>query len=208
MNLSDVRREYGGADISALPIDPAQALAIWLNDALQTESEPTAFSLATADVQGKVSARVVLAKDIDANGITFYTNAISQKGLQIAEHPVAAGVFFWPSLHRQVRFEGNVSRLSAAAADAYFASRPRDSQIAAMISKQSQPIEAYQNLLDRFHDAQNKLSDKKIDRPVTWCGYLISFEYLEFWQGQASRLHQRLSYIRTGVTYRRAWLDP
>ncbi|MBS0619083.1 MAG: pyridoxamine 5'-phosphate oxidase [Spirochaetes bacterium] len=208
MNLSDVRREYEGEDISALPLDPAKALERWLNDALKTESEPTAFSLATADAQGRVSARVVLAKGLDAHGITFYTSAASQKGLQIMQHPVAAGVFFWPSIHRQVRFEGNVSQLGAEEADTYFASRPRDSQIAAMISRQSQPIEGYQNLLDRFHDAQKKFSDKKIERPETWCGYLISLEYLEFWQGQANRLHQRLSYTRTGATYRRAWLDP
>lgn len=209
MNLGAVRSEYKGDSIKDLPADPHKGAQLWLEQALKTEAEATAFSLATHDAAGELSVRVVLAKSITSAGVTFYTNGLSLKGRQLEEKPVAAGVFFWPASHRQLRFEGKVTKVSDAEADEYFASRPHDSQVASAISRQSTPLDSYDSLLRRFEAARAEYAGRKVPRPAHWGGYQIAFEKVEFWQGQPSRLHQRLLYTqKSDGTYERIWLEP
>lgn len=207
MDLAAIRTDYRGDDISTLPAEPHRGIELWLAEALQAEKDATAFSLATRR-QDQISVRVVLAKDISAAGLTFYTNGASLKGNQIADTPSVAGVFFWPNLHRQVRFEGSVTPVAAAVADAYFASRPWESQVAAAVSQQSRPVASYDKLRADFEQAKKDFTGRAVPRPATWGGYLVSFEKVEFWQGQPNRLHQRLLYTRKGSAYERIWLQP
>ncbi len=209
MNLGAVRSEYKGDSIDHLPADPHRGAEIWLEAALKDEAEATAFSLATHAADGRISVRVVLAKSVDAAGVTFYTNGLSLKGEQLEKLPVAAGVFFWPKMHRQLRFEGAVTRVSDAEADAYFASRPHESQVASAVSRQSTPLDKYSSLQQRFETARAEFAGKHVPRPPHWGGFTIAFERVEFWQGQPSRLHQRILYTRQADgSYSRTWLEP
>lgn len=209
MNLGAVRSEYKGDGIENLPADPHRGAEIWLEAALKTEAEATAFSLATHATDGSISVRVVLAKSIDAAGVTFYTNGLSLKGEQLEKNPVAAGVFFWPKMHRQLRFEGAVTRVSDAEADLYFASRPHESQVASAVSRQSTPLDKYSALQQRFEAARAEFAGKHVPRPPHWGGFTVALERVEFWQGQPSRLHQRILYTRQADgTYARTWLEP
>lgn len=208
MDLKAIRNDYSGDDISYLPDEPHRAIELWLAEALRTEDEATAFSLAT-HAADDISVRVVLAKNVSEGGLTFYTNGSSLKGKQLAKNSSAAGVFFWVKSHRQIRFEGRVSPLSASDADEYFGSRPHESQVAAMVSRQSESIESYQKLKVAFEKAKADFAGKAIPRPPQWGGYLITFEKVEFWQGQPNRLHQRLLYLRqSDGMYKREWLQP
>lgn len=209
MKLSEIRSEYRGDSIASLPADPHRAAELWFEEALKNETEATAFSLATYGAQERLSVRVVLAKAIGPSGVTFYTNGQSLKGVQLAEKAGAAGVFFWPKQHRQIRFEGPVTRTSATEADEYFASRPHESQVASAISNQSAPLAHYTELKTRFESALANFAGLKVPRPPHWGGYTIGFDRVEFWQGQPSRLHERLLYeLQNDGTYKRGWLEP
>jgi pyridoxamine 5'-phosphate oxidase len=209
MKLASIRSEYNGDSIESLPADPHIGAEIWLEHALKVEAEATAFSLATADSSGRLSVRVVLAKAIDASGVTFYTNGKSLKGLQLDSKPVAAGVFFWPKQHRQIRFEGRVTRVTEAEADDYFKSRPHASQVASAISNQSTELAHYNELQARFEKALADYAGLPVPRPPHWGGYTIALERVEFWQGQPSRLHQRILFEQQkDGSYKRTWLEP
>lgn len=157
------------------------------------DPEPTAMTLATADREGRVAARTVLLKDVDADGFVFYTNTQSSKGRQLAAHPHAALLFLWKTLRRQVqvKVEGAVVPVSAGEADSYFASRPRDSQIGAWASDQSQPLESREALLRRVEDFAAKFEGAPVPRPPHWSGFRVVPDMIEFWYGGEHRLHDR-----------------
>ncbi len=153
-----------------------------------------AMTLATVDPRGRPSARIVLLKELDARGFTFYTNYESKKSQELEAAKVAALVFFWEPLHRQVRVEGTVERVSDAESDAYFAARPRGSQISASVSPQSRVVADRQQLEDAVRQLTAQLGDDAPPRPASWGGYRVLPELFEFWQGQDSRLHDRVQY--------------
>ena len=174
--------------LSDLDADPIHQLAIWLDDATDVgEIEPSAMCLATS-IEGRPSCRMVLLRDLDSSGLVFYTNYLSRKGVELDGNPHAALCFWWRGLERQVRIEGAVERVPDSDSDAYFASRPRESQVSAMVSPQSQVIANREEL----EVAASLVTE--VLRPEHWGGYRLKPEMFEFWQGRAARLHDRFRY--------------
>jgi pyridoxamine 5'-phosphate oxidase len=199
--LDEVRRDYrrGELDRQDLLDDPLEQLRRWLDDAVAAAlPEPTAATLATVDAHGLPDARVVLVRGSDARGVWWFTNRQSAKGAQLAANSRAAVVLFWEPLERQVRLRGQVELLPDAESDAYFASRPRSSRIGAWASDQSQPV-ADRDALDAHVAAVQRRFEgvEEVPRPEHWGGYLLRPTSIEFWQGRASRLHDRLRFERS-----------
>jgi pyridoxamine-phosphate oxidase len=180
--------------LATLDRNPLRQLKAWLDDAtLRGLKEPNAMSLATASRDGRPSVRVVLCKDVDDDSFSFYTNFDSRKGGELAMNPVAAVVFYWPDLDRQVRLEGPVRRVSDQESDAYFASRPRGSQVGAWTSPQSQTIPSFASLNEAYDMKLRELAGKAaVQRPPYWGGYRLEPETCEFWLAMPSRLHDRV----------------
>ena len=172
------------------------------------EPEPTAMSLATALPTGNVSVRTMLLKDFDATGFVFYTNTLSNKGRQLAENPHAALCFIWKSIFQQVLVEGAVEPVTAAEADAYFASRPRGSQIGAWASLQSGQLDSRDTLEKRVAEYEQKFSGMDVPRPPHWSGYRVLPQMIEFWYGMESRLHDRFRFTLTNGEWVRNRLYP
>lgn len=205
--LWKIREEYKGAaiDPSSVDADPLVEVRRWVKAAVDAKiPDANAMTLATVDERGRPSARVVLLKELDARGFTFFTNYDSKKGRDLAAHPFAALVLFWEPMHRQVRVEGSVEQVTAAESDAYFASRPRGSQLGSAASPQSQVI-ASRAVLDANVAA---FGDGPVPRPAHWGGYRVIPEMIELWQGQPSRMHDRVRYARRGDTWVRERLAP
>jgi pyridoxamine 5'-phosphate oxidase len=179
----------------------ARAAAIEKNDV-------TAASLATASRDGKPSVRMVLVKGVDPRGVVFYTNLGSRKARELTDNPHAALCLYWPTLGEQVRVEGTVSAVDAAEADAYFASRPRDSQIGAWASAQSQPLPNREALLGRVAELKSQFGEGPIPRPPFWSGFVVAPVRIEFWRVGDYRLHHRLQYEREGTAWRTLLLNP
>lgn len=172
--------------------DPHQLFAAWLTEAEASEpNDPNAMALATVDADGRPSARMVLLKGHDARGFVFYTNGESRKAEAIAAHPVAALLFHWKSLRRQVRIEGAVTPVEAAESDAYFATRGRDSRLGAWASDQSRPLDTRETFEARFDEMKARFEGGDVPRPSHWGGWRIVPERIEFWQDRAHRLHER-----------------
>lgn len=190
--------------------DPFVLFGEWLAEASKSElNDPTAMALATVGADGMPSSRMVLLKDFDASGFVFYTNLGSQKGRELAAHPKAALLFHWKSLRRQVRVQGHVTPVTAAEADAYYASRPRDSRIGAWASKQSQTMEGRWALEKRVAEFGLKFAVGEIPRPEFWSGFRVAPEVIEFWKDGAFRLHDRMRLERQADgTWLRAVLFP
>ena len=188
-----------GLDEKTIDRDPIKQFQTWLNDAFEAGLPlPEAMTLATATPDGKPSARMVLLKQVDQEGFVFYTNYNSAKAQQLDANPYAALVFYWAKLDRQVRIEGSLSRTSREESLAYFATRPRESQIGAWASEQSEEIESRAVLEQRAAEVEKQFGDREIDCPEHWGGYRLKPERIEFWKSRIGRLHDRILYQREG----------
>ncbi|MEM8599775.1 MAG: pyridoxamine 5'-phosphate oxidase [Bacteroidota bacterium] len=222
--LADLREEYTRARLTAdgLAADPIAQFRAWLDEAIAAQvPEPNAMTLATMTADGHPAGRIVLLKALDrdrlvdgadARGFVFYTNYKSRKGTELAAHPHAALVFWWHALERQVRVEGTVEQIAPAESDAYFAQRPRGSQLGAWSSPQSEPVPNREALETRLRHLTVKYGEGEnatpIPRPSHWGGYRVVPRLVEFWQGGTKRLHDRFQYVRTDDGWRVDRLAP
>ena len=203
--------EYQGTplDPDSCDPDPIVECKRWMAAAVGAGlSTPNAMTLATVDERGRPAARIVLLKEIDDRGFSFYTNYASRKGRDLDAHAAAALVLFWEPLHRQIRIEGTVERMTATESDAYFASRPRGSQLGAIASPQSAPIADRAALEQLVRATSERYGDGPLPRPEGWGGYRVVPDMIELWQGQPSRLHDRVRYRRIAGAWQRDRLAP
>jgi pyridoxamine 5'-phosphate oxidase len=203
MSYEAVRKDYvkhtlEEADCKA---DPIEMLDDWLKTALEESQDANAMTLTTVDAASRPSSRVVLIRKLDERGLVFYTNYSSKKGADLEVNPEVAVNFFWPWLERQVRVQGRVEKLPVEESDAYFASRPRESQLGAWASDQSDTMTTRDQLERALKDVEERFKDQDVPRPSDWGGYLIKPHYFEFWQGRASRLHDRIVYTSSVGTW-------
>jgi pyridoxamine 5'-phosphate oxidase len=211
MSIADLRRDYRARALTEAdaPADPLAFYRHWLDDAVRAELlDATAMTLATASPDGAPAARIVLLKDVSAAGFVFFTNYDSAKAAHLEANPRACLVSFWADLERQVRVTGSVARVTSEVSDAYFRSRPLDSQLGAWASPQSQRITSRDVLETRLADVTARFSGADIPRPAHWGGYEVTAETIEFWQGRPNRLHDRLLYTREASGWRLERLAP
>ncbi len=211
MSLRDRRVQYetAGLDLADLAATPIQQWHRWYDDAVEAGvAEPNAMTVSSNDTEGQPDARVVLAREVNDEGIVFYTNYESAKGIQLASAPFASAVFAWLDLHRQVRVRGEIEVVSSEESDAYFASRPRESQIGAWASAQSQVITGREELEAAVVEMTQRFMGGDVPRPPHWGGLRIVPSTVEFWQGRPSRLHDRFRYAWAGTQWSISRLAP
>jgi pyridoxamine 5'-phosphate oxidase len=207
--LRDIRKNYQHdfLDERKLTANPLTLFRQWLNEAIEIEEEPTAMTLSTV-VDDQPDSRIVLLKQVDDEGLVFYTNYESNKGMQLAKNNKVALNFFWPELERQVRVKGLAEKLSEETSAGYFESRPRDSQLGAWASPQSKEIESRHALDQNFTRYSNLFQGKSIKKPAYWGGYRVKPLVVEFWQGRPNRLHDRFCYTRDADQWKIKRLAP
>lgn len=208
--LRDIRKNYQQFELSERDLtgQPFDLFRRWLDDAIRLKvDEPTAMVLSTS-VDGQPDSRVVLLKELSIEGFVFFTNFSSSKGIQLEKNDRAALNFFWPVLERQVRVKGRVEKLQEQQVIDYFASRPRDSQLGAWASEQSSELQSREELEERFHRFAEQYSDRTINKPPHWGGYVVAPFEIEFWQGRPNRLHDRFRYFRTETGWQVKRLAP
>lgn len=224
MSHSDTNEDFSEAVPQSLRIDythgrpldepdmarePADQFRRWFDEAVSFGvHEPNAMALATVSAQGAPSVRIVLLKDFDTDGFTFFTNYTSHKGHDLAANPHASAVFYWREQERQVRVDGAVHKLPADQSEAYFHTRPREAQIGAWASHQSAPLASRHALEAQFQEIRDRYQDQPIPLPPFWGGYLIVPSVVEFWQGRGGRLHDRLVYRRQNDQWQLVRLSP
>ena len=209
--IANLRNEYTKSILSVAETadNPTEQFRKWFEEARKGQAtEPSAMVLSTASPEGRPSARVVLLKDITETGFVFFTNYKSRKGKEIEANPYASLTFFWPELERQVRIEGKLQKVDQQISDSYFSSRPRNSQIGAWASPQSEQIPNRGILETRERDYIERFDGKDIPRPEHWGGYELIPDQLEFWQGRKSRLHDRILYVKEPGGWTRKRLAP
>jgi pyridoxamine 5'-phosphate oxidase len=213
LSLASMRRQYtrDGLDEAHLPDDPLALFGVWMQQARETESPPVeanAMALATVDEQGRPHCRVLLLKGFSADGFSFFGNYESGKGHDLALNPWAAMTFFWPALERQVRIEGQVHKLDPALSDAYFHSRSVASRLGAWASPQSRPLADRAALEALLAGTEQRFAEQPVPRPEHWGGYCLRPGRLEFWQGRADRLHDRMDFRLHEGVWQRSRLAP
>jgi pyridoxamine 5'-phosphate oxidase len=208
--LRDIRKQYlfSALDEQSVLPDPFDQFQIWLQEAIESDQlEPTAMILSTVDEQGQPHSRVVLLKEFLNDSFVFYTNYEGHKAQQMAQNSRVSLVFFWSALERQVRVEGTVEKISEVLSTSYFKSRPIDSQLGAWASPQSQLIRSQDFLEKQFQYYQQKFGDD-VPKPAHWGGYAVKPMSIEFWQGRANRLHDRLLFSKDSGTWKISRLAP
>ena len=208
--LATLRRDYALKTLEEKDVDrePMKQFGVWMVEAIHAQvPEPTAMHLSTVDARGRPAGRIVLLKGMDPKGFVFYTNYNSRKGRDLEANPVAALTFMWKELERQVRIEGTVEKVTAQDSAEYYATRPLGSRIGAWASPQSEPIENRAWLEQRWAELATQYGEAP-PCPPHWGGYRVVADYLEFWQGRLSRLHDRIAYTRSAGGWKISRLAP
>ena len=210
MDFTDQRLSYekGTLDQQSIPTSPFELLKAWMDEALAEKvQEPYAMSLATCGADNKPSVRIVLLREITETGIIFYTNYESAKGQDIAENPNAEALFFWHKLERQIRISGSIAKIDADKSAAYFQKRPHDSQVGAWVSQpQSGEVASREVMEQTFEQLQTQYpDDSQVPTPDFWGGYEITINEIEFWQGRANRMHDRIVYTQDSKEDNSGW---